>query len=259
MGAPGSSSTLNITAASLNDGAIQVDTAAGSFNVNQVHTVSGQINHWNGGAIGGVTLNLEGDRLYTGVSDPDGTYTVSGAAPGDYILTPEKADEANEITAYDASLVLQHAAGLNTLSGFAATAADVNKNGAITSFDAYYILQKSVDLITLPFPGAGVVWDFDPATRSFNNLSSDQTGQNFSGILLGDVSGSWPAAQGQAVIGTTNVDGAILSLPELTPLPGESFTATAAMELSTQDVYAADIIISYDPPSSHPRPSPREA
>ena len=50
--------------------------------------------------------------------------------------------------------------------------------------DAFYILQKAVDLITLPFPGAGVVWDFSPPSHSYINLSSDQTGQDFTAVLL---------------------------------------------------------------------------
>ena len=37
---------------------------------------------------------------------------------------------------------------------------------------------------------------FDPANRSYSGLSSSQTGQNFTAVLLGDVSGSWTPTGG---------------------------------------------------------------
>ncbi|MEI8167688.1 MAG: IPT/TIG domain-containing protein, partial [Chloroflexales bacterium] len=192
LGSPGATSPLTLTSVSLNDGAIQTETAAGSFAVNVVYDIRGTVSFWNGGAaVPGVLCTLQGDRVYTGTSGSNGTFTVAGADAGNYTLTPAKSDDVNGISAYDASLVLQHDAGLITLSGRAATAADVNKSGQITAFDAFYILQKAVDLITLPFPGAGQVWVFDPANRSYTGLSSSQAGQNFTGILLGDVSGNW--------------------------------------------------------------------
>jgi hypothetical protein len=198
VGAPGVTTTLHIANVSLNDGAIPVETADGSFAVSLVYRVSGAVRFWNGGAgVPGVLLSLEGDRVYTGLSDATGAYTVTGAAAGNYTLTPGKSDGVNGISAYDASLVLQHAAGLITLSGHQATAADVDKSGAITAMDAFYILQKAVDLITLPFPGAGVVWDFAPRTRTYAPLNSDQTGQDFTAVLLGGCVGQlvgrrWP-------------------------------------------------------------------
>lgn len=52
------------------------------------------------------------------------------------------------ITAFDASLVLQHVAGNITLSDEAAAAAEVSGNGQITPFDAALILQHATDLIS---------------------------------------------------------------------------------------------------------------
>ena len=104
---------------------------------------------------------------------------------------------------YDAALVLQHDAGLITLTGNALTAADVDKSGSANALDAFYILQKAVGLITLPFPGAGKVWEFTPATRSYPNLNANQTAQDFTAILLGDVSGNWVASGTPVAAGFT--------------------------------------------------------
>ena len=45
-----------------------------------------------------VSLVLQGDRLYAGTSNATGAYTVSGAAAGDYTLTPTKADDTDGIS-----------------------------------------------------------------------------------------------------------------------------------------------------------------
>ena len=169
---------------------------------------------------------------------------MTGALAGDYTLTPSKSDGVNGITAYDASFVLQHAAGLITLTGHQAIAAEVSNNGGITSMDASYILQKAVDLIALPFPGASVVWDFDPTSRSYTNLSSDQTGKDFTAVLLGDVSGNWSAGVGQALAQLAST--ASLTLPNLYAEPGERITVTLDISLDQAEVYGADIAVSYD-------------
>ncbi len=249
VGAPGSSSELGLSSVLLNDGAIPVQSANGSFSVNLVYSVSGIIQFWNGGVVSDTMLTLNGESTYHAQSGVDGNFQFSGVAAGDYILTPEKSNELGGIYAYDASLALQHDAGLLTLSGHAATAADVNKNGVINSMDAFYILQKSVDLISLPFPGAGAVWSFSPPSRSYAGLGSDLTGQDFQAILLGDPSGNWVPAGFSQITSTLNSSQAVsatLSLPSVNVLPGETFTVPLSIDLASGQVFGADIEITYD-------------
>lgn len=247
VGSPGMTTTLHIANISLNDGAIPVQAADGSFAVSLVYRVSGTVRFWNGGAgVPGALLSLEGDRVYTGLSDATGAYTVTGAPAGAYTLIPSKSDGVNGISAYDASLVLQHAAGLITLTGHQATAADVNRSGAITSMDAFYILQKAVELITLPFPGAGVVWDFDPRTRSYPNLSGNQTGQDFTAMLLGDVSGNWSAGGGQGASALAMVPVTLTVRGGPADASGR-VTATLWLDAPGVPVYSLDLTLSYDP------------
>lgn len=245
VGSPGVTTTLSLTEVSLNDGAIPVDADDGSFAVSLVYDVAGTVRFWNGGTgVPGVLLALEGERVYTGLSDASGVYTVAGAAAGDYTLTPSKSDDVNGISAYDASLALQHDAGLITLLGHQATAADVNKNGVITSMDAFYILQKAVDLVTLPFPGAGVVWDFDPRSRSYTNLNADLTGQDFTAILLGDVSGNWSIAGSQGL--NTLAQGPVTLTVFGGPIsPSGLTTATIWLDAPNVPVYSLDLTLAY--------------
>ena len=46
-------------------------------------------------------------------------------------------------------------------------AADVNRNGSVTSTDTFYILEAAVGLPGPPCPGAGIIGDFDPPERVF--------------------------------------------------------------------------------------------
>ena len=64
IGAPGSSTALQISSISLNDGAIRVQTADGSSAVNLVYRVSGAARYWNGsGGVPGVSLTLQGPEF----------------------------------------------------------------------------------------------------------------------------------------------------------------------------------------------------
>ncbi|MFP5212285.1 MAG: S8 family serine peptidase [Acidobacteriota bacterium] len=194
-GSPGTSTTVQVDSVSLNDGAIPAQTSPGTFSVYQVYNISGKAAFWKTGAgVPGVGLSLVGKRTYTCTSNATGAFSVSGVPAGNYTLSPGKSDGASGITAYDASLVLQHAVGISPLTGWGAVAADVNKSGTINSMDATYILQKAVGLIDVPFPGAGFVWQFDPAQRTYPALSGNRTAQDFTAVLLGDVNGSWAAA-----------------------------------------------------------------
>jgi PKD repeat protein len=253
IGAPGSNSTLVISNILLNDGAIPVETTDGLFHVDDVYNVSGAVTFWNAGlAVPGTTLSLTGDRVYSGTSGTDGNYTIQGASMGDYILAASKPDGDNGISAFDASLVMQHDVGLITLAGYAAIAGDVNNSGAITSMDAYYILQKSVNLISLPFPGSGKAWAFDPSQRTITGLNGNLTGQNFTAVLLGDVSGNWTdpgPLQGATVepFPSAATAASVLTVGSDSVLPGQTVDIPINLMITDADLYGADLTLSYDP------------
>lgn len=147
-----------------------------------------------------------------------------------------------------------------TLSGPAATAADVNKSVQITSFDTFYLLQKTVDTISLPFPGAGVVWDFSPLNRIYSGLSANQTGQNFTAILLGDASGNWSPAGQQSLqafhANSKKVGGAGSLSPQpitvalrLGNVRSNETRAWLLLKAPEPSIYSVDLTLQYDPPA----------
>lgn len=250
IGAPGSSSVLTISEILLNDGAMTVELADGLFSVDNVYNVSGLVSFWNGSApVSGALLSLTGDQVYSAMSGLNGNYTIQGAAIDAYALTPSKENGDNGISAYDASFALQHDVGLITLSGSQALAADVNNNGYINSMDAAYILQKTAGLISLPFPGSGVVWKFTPTSRSIPELTADVTAQDFTGILLGDISGNWvDPGEGLHDVGDEiTAISAVLTIPVVSVLPGGSIDVPINLDITDAELLGADIAFTYDP------------
>jgi len=87
-----------------------------------------------------------------------------------------------EVKPYDASLVLQHAAGSKLLTAKQQTVADVSGNGMISAYDASLILQFSVGLITRfdPEPlGTKSATISDYASISFPDLISETVKKTF--------------------------------------------------------------------------------
>jgi hypothetical protein len=66
----------------------------------------------------------------------------------------------------------------------------VDGDGKLTAMDSAYILQKNVGIIEGNFPGSGAEWAFSESSKSLV-LTADISNVNFSGILLGDVTGDW--------------------------------------------------------------------
>ncbi|HQA29697.1 MAG TPA: IPT/TIG domain-containing protein, partial [Brevefilum fermentans] len=154
IGEPGSISPLTISSHLFNDGAIQADIEDGSFSVDDVYNVAGSVDYFsNSLPVQGVRLSLQGDLAHTALSGIDGNFIVQGAPAGSYVLSASKEDQVNGISAYDASLALQHDVDLIQLTDAQQIAADVNGSGVVNSMDASYILQHSAGMITSPFPG----------------------------------------------------------------------------------------------------------
>jgi hypothetical protein len=250
-GAPTSQSPLTIASASLNDGAIICDLSPGQFTVNGLFSLGGGVTYYaGGGPVSGTDLSLVGVGEHLATSGANGQFSLTDIATGSYTLTPSKEGDIAEITAYDASLVLQKACGLISLSANQTIAADVNRNGSVNSMDASYILEASVGLRELPFPGAGRTWDFVPASRSYPLINGDLTGQNFTAILLGDVSGNWQPPQPlgltwNAMAQTLNAD-CSLTIGQVEGQTGQTVVVPVEIERAGNDVYAADIVVTYD-------------
>lgn len=241
LGSPGSSSSLAFSTVSLNAGSIPVSSAAGSLTVAVAYDISGSVRHWKSNApVSDVYLETVGDKIYSSTTNNSGAYSITNLPPSTYIVRPSKSSETQGITAYDASLVLQHTTGLITLTGSSAVAADVDSSGSINAMDAYYLLQKAVGLISLPFNGTGTVWKFSPSSKTYSNLSSHQASQDYVGILVGDVSGNWTSQEAQAGAPSN------FKVTEGSAASDRSLTASIVVNPKSQNLHSLDVTLTYD-------------
>jgi hypothetical protein len=142
----------------------------------------------------GVTMSVSGAPEMSTSTNSSGYYTVRNlAAGGSYTVTPSKRDHVNGISSFDATMVLRHVAagGNGILTDNQRIAADTNNSDTITSFDATLIL-RFVAAGGSPSSGANAgSWKFILSSRSYGSVTNSFSGQNYDGILVGDVNGSW--------------------------------------------------------------------
>lgn len=177
--------------------AIEVETLVDcNFEIRPNFTLSGKITYYAGGAgIEGVKVTLNNGMVaYT---DENGVYTFTGITTNHVVITTSMSGSVNDaVSATDASEILVDLVeDTSSFSEMQFIAADVDGDGIITAHDAAYILQKSVGIIEGDFPGSGAEWAF--VGTNVLNLTADKSDANFTGILLGDVTGDWTATSNE--------------------------------------------------------------
>ncbi len=177
-------------------------------------TVNGRVFYGNDGTLSNVGVpnatltgvaTTIGQPTVTAMSvAPTGNYSLSGFGSGAYTVTPTKpmvvqnnmTNPNNPILSFDASQIQKYKVGLITLTPKQLEAADVDGNGTVQSFDAALIQQYKAQIP----PAFGVnntgKWKFNPLSRGYSDtdLDTNQSGQDYEAILLGDVDGSYANA-----------------------------------------------------------------
>lgn len=204
-----------------------------------------------------VLMSASGAPSVSTVTDSLGAYTLSGFGAGAYTVTPSKIGGQNgAVNVLDAALIARHVAGppLPQLSGNQLVVADVSGNGSITSFDAAEIANYVVQL--LPSGSTGN-WIFGPASRSYGSINTDLTGQNYTALLMGEVSGNWndPVSANGRPAGTTGPErSAAITLPQIvTPADNEVIIPVAIQGVEDKGVIAYQFDLRYDPAVIQPQ------
>jgi hypothetical protein len=240
---PLANSDLSLSEASFNGDSIPVETISGRFQEDVVYTISGTIVYYtNSEKVQNVRVVVEGEKQYISITTSNGQYIVQEIEPGSYTMTLEKRDEIGAISAYDASLVLRKAAGLDTLSAEQSIAGDVNGDGNVNSFDAALILQFAAGLRVLPFEGRTNIWYFSQNNMELTNLANSIENQLITAILIGDVSGNYS----QSVSGSVPLN--VIRVEQI-QLDKEEKTIVVPIGMMTQEdgIYSIETTIRYNP------------
>ncbi|MBK8464994.1 MAG: CSLREA domain-containing protein [Chloracidobacterium sp.] len=155
----------------------------------------------------------------TNTAAPGGTagqYTLTGFGSGSYTVSLSKTTGQNGVSSADAARIAQHVSGnLFITNDRQKIAADVTNNGALSSTDAAQ-LARFVAALGPPI-GLTNQWRFfvpdvsqptfpigaSPTTRSYADPIGNPTGQDFIGILVGEVTGNWnPTAARPGTVGS---------------------------------------------------------
>lgn len=199
--------------------------------------ITGSIRYYaNTRPVPNATVRLTGAATRTSVTQSTGAYIHANLPAGTMTSEPRKVGDFGSptaISALDASHVLQSVAGMRAFDARQRLACDVTGNGSLSALDAAHILQRVVGLL----PRFSVAtrcdsdWAFDPIAATgggrrlitplmtsttcrrgaiaYEPLTTDQTQQDFVGILFGDCTGNWqpPAAglQARALAGAPDV------------------------------------------------------
>ena len=177
----------------VNSDYIGIDTVRFACNGGLAFHISGTTSYCSNPSLGpipGVTLTVTGSASNSTQSDSSGNYAFSSLPMGgNYTVTPSKAPltpgTAN-INTIDVVAIQRHYLNIGTpLSGCRLTAGDVNGDSVINTVDVVAVQRFYLDMTTgIANVGA---YQFSPVSRSYINLVTNQTGQDYNALVFGDV------------------------------------------------------------------------
>ena len=243
----GTSSSLNFASMIFNEGTPWAETRNGPFKVLR-HSISGTVSYCSTGvAVDGLDLRISGDSTWTTLTDDTGWYVFSNLIKNrNYCVTSMALQDipGHVITSFDAALILRYLSGSYQPGHCAALAADVNGSGTIDADDARRISQYAAGT-----PPSGEIgrWSFIPQEICYDALPADQTGQDYTACIFGDVSLNYP---GQ--IPPTDRPWIFVKVPDDSVEPGATVGLaigidTVSTSIDDLDLYSCDLCLSYDP------------
>ncbi len=262
VNASGSTPTITPTATATNT---VTNTATNTPTVTPTATplavISGTVTY--GNAIGApstrfvsnVSVDGAGSPSVSDVTDNLGDYSLTGFGAGSYTITPSKSGAQNgSITSFDAARIAQHIVGNSPFSPAQLTVADVSGAGGISSFDAAMVAKYAIS--TPPFGLAGN-WIFVPAGNTHSSVSSSITDENYSALLMGDVSGNW-VDPGQRIAGGSGPErAATISAPHLTTPAGKDVLIPISVAgVASKDIISCQFELRFDPTVIRPHANP---
>ncbi len=239
---PGAKLPISLENADVNEGQYAVDIQNGKIIIADAYSLSGRVSYFMGQKpVPAVDIHIKSDgNKYKATTDKTGMYSKSDLNPAMYTVLPNSTTKYdNAISPYDASMVLRHVVGNLQLDAQQIKAGDVSGNKSLSALDASHILRYVVDDI-VDFP-INKVWSFEPESTSVN-LNQDMQ-KDFTGILLGDVSGNWGSSGSLAKA----ADEIKVSIPDTIVSENQNIKIPVVIKgLDNESIYSFAIQIDYD-------------
>jgi hypothetical protein len=156
-----------------------------------------------------------------------------------------KTGGVNSINSFDAARIAQHVSGSTLLSGNALTVADVSNNNVVSSFDAAQVARY---VTSTPPYGITGTWKFLPGNRTYSTVNATITGEDYVGLLMGEVSGNWTNTVARPSNGDVGPDPLTVKLPELwTAFDKEVTVPVTVSAIANKGVISFEFDLRYDP------------
>ncbi len=244
--------------------------------------VAGTVTYGNAAAppkfISNVTVTGTGSPNVIATTGAPGTgagqYTLTGFGVGSYVVSLTKTTGQNSITSNDAGRISQHVSGAVPLANNRAKiAADVSGNGVISSNDAALIARFVAGLgppvgnvnqwrFYVPSPGLPTFpVGTSPTTRTYSSVASIVTGEDYIGLLIGEVTGNWapsaarsegsgPEATGSKKLANGGGPARVIDveLPDVSVYAGKEVVVPVNVKsVADKDVISYEFNVRYDP------------
>lgn len=193
-----------------------------------------------------VLVSAAGSPAVSDATAGAGTYLLTGFGAGSYTVTPSKTGQTSAVTSFDAARIAQYVSGNTNFSEAQFAVAEVSGNGDVSSFDAALIARYAAAL-GAPTGSAGT-WFFSPTSRFYSSITGSISGENYSALLMGEVSGNYnPAGARPANDGGPERSIAV-DLPNLTTTADKDLVIPVNIQgAANREIISYDFELRYDP------------
>ncbi len=211
--------------------------------------------------VSNVLLSAAGSPPASAVTDAPGPtagqYSLNILGSGPYTVTPSKTGGTNAaINSFDAGKIAGHVTGISTLSGNQLVVADVSGNGLVQSFDAGLIARfvtksgssgltgswRFFTVPNVPFPPGTT-----PSSRFYATITGDIFGEDYTALLMGEVSGNWNNT-GARPVGNGPERTIEVRLPNTVTQTGSELNIPVAVTgVANKEIIAYEFNLRYDP------------
>jgi len=204
--------------------------------------------------ISNVLLSGAGSTPVSTTTTTLGTYSLSGFGAGSYTITPSKSGSTNgAISSFDAARIAQHVTGSNTLTAIQQTVGDVSGSGSISSFDSAMVASFAV---SAPNIGLSGTWKFNPVSITHPSVTSNISGEDYSALLMGDVTGNWVSAGLRPALQNGPERRISVAAPKLLSQTGDVNIPVSVSGLAGKGIISYEFDLRYDPAVIMPRVNP---